>query len=38
MAKTLEQKEDERIEAAKKAARTGNRKDLQKYLKLRRER
>lgn len=26
------------IEAAKKAAKTGNRKDLQEYLKLRRER
>ncbi|KKL56828.1 hypothetical protein LCGC14_2241480 [marine sediment metagenome] len=36
-AKTQTEKEDERIEAAQKA-RTGNRKDLQEYLKLRRER
>ena len=36
-AKTQTEKEDERIEAAQKA-RTGNRKDLQAYLRLRKER
>ena len=38
MPKTQSQKENERIKAAKKAARTGSKKDLQVYLKLRRER
>ncbi len=36
--KTQEQAENKRIVAAKKLARTGNRKDLQIYLRLRRER
>ena len=35
--KTPDQKTDERIEAAKKLSRTGNRKDLQNYLRLRLE-
>jgi len=38
MPKTQSQKENEIIKAAKKLARTGSRKDLQEYLKLRRER
>ena len=38
MPKTQSQKENERIKAVKMLARTGSRKDLQVYLKLRRER